>query len=47
LDPTENFLIASNQNSSNLVLFARNTETGKLILLQKDIMVPNPVCVKF
>jgi 6-phosphogluconolactonase len=47
LDPTEKFLIASNQESSNLVLFARNKETGKLTLLQKDINVPYPVCVKF
>lgn len=47
LDPTEKFVIASNQNSSNLVLFSRDSETGKLALLQKDIVVPNPVCVKF
>jgi 6-phosphogluconolactonase len=47
LDPTGEFLIASNQNSSNLVLFARDVETGKLNLLHKDIEVPNPVCVKF
>lgn len=47
LDPTEKFLIASNQNSSNLVLFARNVETGQLTLLHNDITVPNPVCLKF
>lgn len=47
LDPTEKFLIASNQNSSNLVLFSRDSETGLLELLQKDITVPDPVCVKF
>jgi 6-phosphogluconolactonase len=47
LDPTGNFLIASNQNSSNLVLFERNKETGRLSMLQNDIHVPNPVCVKF
>jgi len=47
LDPTEKFLIAANQNSSNLVLFSRNSDTGKLTLLQSDIMVPDPVCVKF
>lgn len=47
LDPTENFLIASNQNSSNLVLFKRDSATGKLTLLQSDIKVPDPVCVKF
>lgn len=47
LDPTEKYLVASNQNSSNLVLFARDMDSGKLKLLQKDIDVPNPVCVKF
>jgi len=47
LDPAEKFLVASNQNSSSLVLFARDAETGMLTLLQKDIEVPNPVCVKF
>jgi len=47
LDPTETYLIASNQESSNLVLFARDKETGKLHLLQSDITVPDPVCVKF
>ena len=47
LDPTENFLIASNQESSNLVLFSRDKSTGQLSLLQKDIKVPDPVCVKF
>lgn len=47
LDPSEGFLLASNQESSNLVLFARNLETGKLTLLQSDITVPHPVCVKF
>lgn len=47
LDPTENFVVASNQESSNLVLFSRDTATGKLTLLQSDISVPDPVCVKF
>ncbi|WP_425388071.1 lactonase family protein [Ectobacillus panaciterrae] len=47
LDPTEKFLVASNQNSSNLVLFLRNASTGKLTLLQSDVPVPDPVCVKF
>lgn len=47
IDPTEKFLIASNQESSNLVLFSRDTNTGKLTLLQSDVSVPYPVCVKF
>ncbi|MFE8700247.1 lactonase family protein [Cytobacillus sp. FJAT-54145] len=47
LDPSENYLVASNQESSNLVLFKRDTSSGKLSLLQSDITVPDPVCVKF
>ena len=47
LDPTENFLIASNQNSGTLTLFKRTKDTGKLELLQKDVNVPEVVCLKF
>lgn len=47
LDPSEKFLVVANQNSSNLVLYSRDTTTGKLSLLQKDVAVPDPVCVKF
>ncbi|KEK21951.1 lactonase family protein [Bacillus gaemokensis] len=47
LDPTEKFIVVSNEKSSNLVLFSRNEFTGQLILLQSDVIVPGPVCVKF
>lgn len=47
LDPSEKFIVASNQESSNLVLFSRDSTTGKLKLLQSDVTVPDPVCVKF
>ena len=47
LDPSEKFIVASNQESSNLVLFSRDENTGKLTLIQADIEVPYPVCVKF
>lgn len=47
LDPSEKFLLASNQESSNLVLFSRDAESGKLTLISSDIVVPDPVCVKF
>jgi 6-phosphogluconolactonase len=46
-DPTERFLVASNQESGNLVLFSREDTTGKLTLLQSDVSVPYPVCIKF
>ena len=47
LDPTEKFLVATNEKSHNLVLFSRDEFTGKLTLLQSDVVVPEPVCVKF
>ncbi|MGG3845165.1 lactonase family protein [Aeribacillus composti] len=47
LDPTERFVIATNQESSNAVLFERDPETGKLTRLPSEISVPDPVCVKF
>ncbi|WP_353949141.1 lactonase family protein [Sporolactobacillus sp. Y61] len=47
LDPSGEFLVVANQNSSNLVLFKRNGETGLLSEPQSSLSVPNPVCVKF
>ncbi|SDM78546.1 lactonase family protein [Bacillus sp. OK048] len=47
IDPSEKFIVASNQESSNIVLYARDKSTGRLTLLQSDIKVPHPVCVKF
>ncbi|OLO25090.1 6-phosphogluconolactonase [Alkalihalophilus pseudofirmus] len=47
LDPTEKFLVVSNQESCNLTLFARNTTIGTLARIQSDIAVPDAVCVKF
>ncbi|MEW9502660.1 lactonase family protein [Jeotgalibacillus marinus] len=47
LDPSEKFLIATNQESGNVVLFKRDAETGKLTETDSVIQVPDPVCVKF
>lgn len=47
LDPSEKYLVCANQNSSNLTLFRRNAQTGKLSLKQKDIPCTEPVCVCF
>jgi 6-phosphogluconolactonase len=47
IDPSERFIVASNQESSNIVLYSRDEDTGRLTLLQSDITVPHPVCVKF
>lgn len=47
LDPSETFIVASNQESNNLVLFYRDEFSGRLTLIQSDVTVPHPVCVKF
>lgn len=47
LDPSEQFIVASNQHSGNLVLFSRDRETGKLKKMDAEIQVPEVVCVKF
>lgn len=41
----ENFVILVNQNTDNATLYSRNAETGKLSLVQKDVHVPEGVCV--
>ncbi|MBY7145071.1 lactonase family protein [Virgibacillus sp. NKC19-3] len=47
LDPSEAFIIASNQHTGNLVLFSRDAETGRLTQLNSTVDVPEAVCVKF
>lgn len=47
LDPSGKFVVASNQESHNLVLYSRDETTGKLTMLQSNVHVPYPVCVKF
>ncbi|GEN54545.1 lactonase family protein [Halobacillus faecis] len=47
LDPSEEFLIATNQKSNTMTLFDRDKATGKLSLVQSEVQVPEPVCVKF
>lgn len=47
LDPSEQFIVASNQHTGNLVLFARDKSTGKLKHMESEVDVPEVVCVKF
>lgn len=47
LDPTEDFAVAANQNTDNLTLYSRDQTTGKLALIQKDVALPECVCVFF
>src|SRR5699024_6763162 len=46
-DPSETFIVASNQHSGNLVLFSRDETTGRLTNLNSEITVPEVVCVTF
>lgn len=46
IDPTGKFLIATNVNSSNVVVFRRNTVTGLLTKTGKEITVKNVSCVQ-
>lgn len=47
LDPSEQFLVASNQKSGTLTLFRRDELTGKLTMVQSGVAAPEAVCVKF
>src|SRR5699024_3393738 len=47
LDPSESFLVASNQHSGNVVLFKRDTVSGKLTQTTSEIKVPEDVCFTF
>ncbi|MGX7329311.1 lactonase family protein [Enterococcus bulliens] len=44
---TEDFIICAHQNSDNLTLFARDADTGKLTVVQKNVYAPECVCVAF
>lgn len=45
IDPTGNYLLAANQESSNVVIFKRNAVTG-MLKYTKQFAVPNPSCLK-
>jgi 6-phosphogluconolactonase len=46
-DPTEKYLLVGNQNSDEIVIFERNSETGLLTDTGKRIAVGKPVCIKW
>lgn len=47
LNADNNFLVVANQNTDNASLYERNPKDGKLTLLQKDVLLPEGVCVHF
>ncbi|MHC9536504.1 lactonase family protein [Dellaglioa sp. BT-FLS60] len=47
LNKSEQFLVVANQNTDNATLFERDATSGMLTLIQKEIAVPESVCVYF
>lgn len=47
LDPTDNFVLVANQDSDNVVVFRRNTQTGALEATGTEIDISMPVCLKW
>ena len=46
-DKAEKYLVVANQNTNNATLYRRNSETGSLTPIQKDISVPEATRVLF
>jgi 6-phosphogluconolactonase len=46
-EPSGRFLFAGNQGSGNVVTFAVDDETGKLMPTGAKAEVPRPVCIQF
>lgn len=47
LDPTNRWLLVANQDSSNIVVLARNPKTGMLASTNREVSVGSPVCLVF
>jgi 6-phosphogluconolactonase len=47
LDPSEKWLVAANQDTQNIVVFARDPHSGKLTQTDHSAHVGAPVCVLF
>ena len=45
LSKDERFVVIGHQESDNLTLYERDSETGTLTLCQKDFFAPEVVCV--
>ncbi|NGP46282.1 lactonase family protein [Bacillaceae bacterium SIJ1] len=47
LDPTEGYVIVSNQETDNVLVYQRDRQSGRLTALAGEQNVSSPVCVKF
>lgn len=46
IEPSGKYLLAANQETANVVIFKRDTETGLLTYTGEQLSVPMPVCLK-
>lgn len=46
IDPSGNYLLVANQDSDDVIIFKRDTETGLLEQTEEKIDIPMPVCLK-
>jgi len=47
LDPSEEYVLVANKESNNIVVFERNSNTGKISPAGKTAEIPAPVCIQF
>ena len=47
IDPTGNYVLAANQNTSNIVVFRIDPKSGRLTDTGKSVDAPFPVCIQF
>jgi 6-phosphogluconolactonase len=47
IDPSGKFVLVANQNGHNVVVYARNAQTGKLTDTGQRLQLGSPVCLKF
>jgi len=47
LDPTERWLLVANQRSDSVVVFARDSNSGRLTATPHRLVLPSPVCLRF
>jgi 6-phosphogluconolactonase len=47
IDPTGHWLLVANQRSSDIVVFGRDQDSGRLSRTRHSISIPSPVCLRF
>jgi 6-phosphogluconolactonase len=47
IDPSGNFLLVANQKGDNVTVYRRNAITGTLTLIDHNIKLSSPVCIRF